>query len=85
MPTLRPDYVGNYTEITSAGTFHDPKDNISSTELFRLPAIYSGPGINKKVEVTFTESELELEDSINQRWAELKGGKDTYRPNHGYK
>jgi hypothetical protein len=79
VPTLRPDYVGNYTEITSGGTVLsslDRKDEYSSTELLNLPSIYEGPGISKKVEVTFTESEVELEESINDRWMELKNGKD---------
>jgi hypothetical protein len=82
MPTLRPDYVGNYTEITGGGTMasrSDDKDNYSSTELIALPSIYEGPGISKKVVVTFTETEVELEDSINARWMELKKGKEAYK------
>jgi hypothetical protein len=85
MPTLRPDYVGNYTEITSGGTILarlDDKDIYSSTELLALPSIYEGPGISKKVEVTFTESEVELENSMNARWSELKIAKEAYRAAH---
>jgi hypothetical protein len=61
----------------------DHKDEYSSTELLNLPSVYEGPGISKKVEVTFTESEAELEDSINARWMELKSGKDRHRMDLG--
>jgi hypothetical protein len=76
MPTLRPDYVGNYTEITSAGTHLNasPKEVIgafnSDTEL--VPMKYQGPGISKEVRVTFTETDMDFEEEVNARWFEIK-------------
>ncbi|KAF2417422.1 hypothetical protein EJ08DRAFT_600076 [Tothia fuscella] len=78
MPTLRPDFVGNYTEITSGHTHLNPKElgnsGASCTEL--LPEAYEGPGISKQVRVTFTETkeaEINIEKSISETWYELKG------------
>jgi hypothetical protein len=71
--------VGNYTEITSAGTHlsSSPRDvyggDRSDTELVRIPK-YEGPGINKEVKVTFKESDLDIEEEFNARWYEMSEG-----------
>jgi len=89
LPTLRPDFVGNYTEITSAGIILSNKKlmkdigsaGAGSDDPPTLVVAHHGlpdhtqmknMGITKSVEVTCTETELDMEDSLDTCFYDIR-------------